>query len=113
MRRFYDVTEVPLPFSIRLESRLCVPDEGEYRFSCKPFAGWIIKIQQTEVFNNYANFGAPRQTPIRLKAGEAVHLEARGSMGGGLQNRTFKLYYRKNGELQDKPVPLAWLQLEL
>lgn len=108
MKRFYDNTDLPVPFSARFEGRLCAPQDGEYEFRLTDLDDGRLKIDGQEIFNNFDRRNAPRRQAVRLAAGRPVVLQGDFVVGGESMDRTFMVHYRVSGQKDWHWVPFNW-----
>lgn len=114
LRRFFDITELPVPFSGRMRFTFAVPEDGTYEFSENPYTPPVGRLR-LDGATAYGNLGQDQQnpvlTPLTLRKGRRVRavMDQVIPSDGDLA-RSMALYVRREGDAQWQFLPYEWLR---
>ncbi len=108
-KRFYDVTEFPVPFSVKFKGILKPDKTGKYLFKIESNAQCRIFLDNKIVFNNLEN--NIQTMEIELDKNKSYELTADFQVEGGELNRTFLIYYKTRDMREWTMLPSNWVYL--
>lgn len=107
-KRFYDTTELPVPFCVRFKSVLRPDKNAKYFIKIETGAPCRITAAGKTVFDNLMDMKNPVTAPVEIDSSKGVELTADFQVQGGEADRTFLLLYKTEAMRDWAIVPSTW-----